>query len=127
MKKIIILSLICCTLFITGCGCEKKNEKTIECISEINDFGEKNIVTAKFKDDLLVYEKIDTIVELADENQAQQYYEMYKDNELYDATLDGKTVSYTIETEHDSDDDIFKYDNFYKEMENDGYKCNILK
>ena len=30
MKKTIIFSLICCTLFITGCGCGKK-EKTIVC------------------------------------------------------------------------------------------------
>lgn len=51
MKKTIIFSLICCTLFITGCGCGKK-EKKLTC-SYKDDTLEENF-TINFKNDIAV-------------------------------------------------------------------------
>ena len=38
MKKTIIFSLICCTLFITGCGCGKKNKIIVhKCSNQVQN------------------------------------------------------------------------------------------
>ena len=54
MKKIIILSLAICTLFITGCGCSKKDEtkKTLTC-SYKDEMLDDNF-TINFENDIAV-------------------------------------------------------------------------
>lgn len=128
MKKIIIfINLILLSLLISGCGCSKKEEEkmmNLKCSSDINEYGEKNIVTAEFKNNFLVSEKIETIVEFTDEILAQRYYDMYKDNERYKVSLDGMTVTYYLEIENDSTEDIFEYNNFRNNLIDNGYNCN---
>lgn len=129
MKKIAIINIIFCILFVTGCGCEKKEElKTtqLKCTSEMNDYGEKNTVEAKFQNEFLIYEKVETIIEFENETLAQRYYDMYKENSDYKTVLDGNSVSTIIEIENDSKDNIFKYDEFRKNLINNGYTCNDI-
>lgn len=125
-KTLVILNLVILSLFISGCGCSKKEETTeLKCVSETNEYGEKNVVTAQFKENFLVYEKVETIVDLKDEVLAQRYYDMYKDNDSYKATLDGTTVTYYLETENDSTEDIFEYNKFRENLINDNYTCDV--
>lgn len=128
MKKNIIIVMALCVLFITGCGCDKKTkEETLKCVSEMNEYGEKNIVTAKFADDYLVSEEVETIIEFENEILAQRYYDMYKDNERYNVTLDGNTVTNILQVKNDSKDDIYKIEQFKDDLVKNGYVCDNNK
>ncbi len=126
MKKTILVSLTIASLFMTGCGCGKKDKITkLKCTSDFDEYGESNVVTATFKNNYLIDETVETIIEFDDELLAERFYEMYKDNDEVKTSLNGTTVSYTIDAEYDYDSKAFDYDSFYKKIEDDGYSCDV--
>lgn len=122
MKKIMILGVVICSLFITGCGCSKK-EKKLECSSDIDEYNEKKKVSATFENDYLKTENVETITVFEDEISANRFYEMYKDSEIFEVNLNGNEVSLKQTVENDSENEIFKYDRFYEDLINQGFTC----
>lgn len=123
MKKILIaVNLILVTLIVSGCGCSKK-EKVLECSSELDEYGEKKIIYATFKNNYLKNQKIETITVFDDEMYANRFFEMYKDSDDYVVLKNGLEVSLEQTVENDSTDDIFKYENFYNSMLENNFKC----
>ena len=126
MKKKFIIALLFCTVLITGCGCGKKeNKKTLVCNSELDEYNEKKVVTTIFEDDFLISEKIEIVIVFEKEEYAKQYYDMYKDSETEEISLDGKNVVIKQEESNESKNQIFEYNNFYNRMIEDGYSCEL--
>ena len=123
MKKIIItINLILATLLISGCGCSKK-EKILDCTSDLDEYSEKKHVEAKFENEFLKTQTIETTTVFDNESYANSFYEMYKDSDIYEVSINGFEVTLKQIFETDSTDDIFKYDNFYNSMLENGFKC----
>lgn len=123
MKKVLVtLNLLLALLLVTGCGCSKK-QKILDCTSELDEYGEKKHVEAKFEDNYLKTQVIETITVFDEELYANRFYEMYKDSDTYEVSINGLEVTLKQTIETTSTEDIFKYDNFYNSMLENGFKC----
>ena len=123
MKKIlIVVNLMIIAFAMSGCGCNKKN-KILQCTSELDEYNEKKYVEAKFEDDYLVSQSIETTTVFDSEINATRFYEMYKDSDMYETSINGLEVTLKQNADNSSTDDIFKYDNFYNSMIENNFKC----
>lgn len=120
MKKIIILSIAFCSLFITGCGCNKKEMKTVTCklnktydiyeystVVTITYDGETGIVT-----NVLEEEKI-----FSGDKQFLQNVKTL-DEGIHEIYNDVKHITYENSIDEDS---------FYKKFEIDYSKVDLNK
>lgn len=123
MKKVFItFSLLALTFLISGCGCSKKN-LTLECSSGLDEYNEKKYVEAEFEDGFLKKQVIEIVTVFDDEVIANRFYEMYKDSEVYDVSINKLEVVLKQNVDNFSTDDVFKYDNFYKSMIDKNFEC----
>ena len=95
MKKTIIFSLVCCTLFITGCGCGKKI-KTTECNLTRDDYKVKFIFKYNDKDKkILSFERIETI-DNYDASLKSNYQSFFTSMKNWDDSIDNYDYEYEI-------------------------------
>lgn len=99
MKKIIILSIIFCSLFVTGCGCSKKKMKTITCKNSKDNYE----VTITFETDtenkIMNFEKKEKITNY-DISLKDNYQNFLTYMENYDESIDNYEYDYEINDEY---------------------------
>lgn len=101
MKKISIIALVFSLFFITGCGCSKKELKTVTCsLNQKYDNYDYEVQMVFEYDDKKIknYERIENIV-LTDETMASSYNGFLEYMERFDEEIDNYDYDYKIDKE----------------------------
>ena len=98
MKKISILLLTGCAFFMTGCGCNKKELKTVTCKlnQKYDDYNYEVQMIFEYDDKKIKnYERTENIV-LIDKTKSSSYNDFLEYMERFDEEIDNYDYNYEI-------------------------------